>query len=76
MEKNFLGYVGGVGAVGEDAVSQIEHTCVVISDEPIECRIGPRLKLGYQLGFIASPRQNLCQVGHALRRSSRPCPFN
>src|ERR1700722_186090 len=72
-EKNFLGNVSGVGAIGQNSVNEVVHTGVVVGDEPIERGLRTSLQFGDQFGLITSPRQRLCEVGHAVRRHPPGC---
>ena len=58
-QKNFLGHIGCIGRIGENAVRKIVNAGVVVSDEPIECGIRTGLEFAYELRFIPHPRQTL-----------------
>ena len=70
VKENFLRDVGSIGRVRKDAVGEVVHSRVVVGDQPVEGGVRPGLQLGYELGFVASPRQGLCEVGHAGGRIS------
>jgi len=72
-KENFLSNIGGVGAIGEDAVNQVVNAGVVVRDEPIESRLRTGLQLGDQLRLVVCPGQRLCEVGHAVRRDPPGC---
>ena len=55
LEENFLGDVGGITAVGKDAVDHVVHGGVVIRDHPVEGSIRAGLQLGYELRLVLDP---------------------
>src|SRR5580704_4884302 len=63
-QKNLLGDVCSISSVREYSIGQVVNASVIIRNKPIKRRVRARLKLRHQRGFIASPRQTLCQLGH------------
>jgi hypothetical protein len=45
-QENLLRDVSGVSRVGKDAINQVVHPGVIVGDQPVECRVRARLKLG------------------------------
>src|ERR1700722_13166107 len=69
VQENFLRNISRVSRIRKYAVNQIVDIAVIVGDEPVKGGLRSSLELVNELRFVPSPRQYLCQIGHALTLS-------